>query len=124
MKRTLKEFLKYYHHLPTQGSSRKNIPSKSYRTVVKRKCLENSFRKIYNSLLNLDLIPQNILKMTKSEMKSYVDSGSPVQHILKLPRILRFPETLGKNLDKILTKSAKKMYDLAKSSRKIPNFFD
>ena len=32
-----------------------------------------------------------------------------------LPRILQFPETLGKNLDKILTKSAKNMYDLTKS---------
>ena len=61
-------------HLPTRGSSRNNIPSKDYRTVVKRKCLENSFRKFYNYLLNLDLIPQNVLKMTKSEMKSYVDS--------------------------------------------------
>ena len=60
-------------HLPTRGSSRNNSPSKYYRTVVKRKCLENSFRKIYNYLLNLDLIPQNLLKMTKSEMKSYVD---------------------------------------------------
>ena len=51
-------------HLPTRGSSRKKIPSNYYRTVVKRKCLENSFRKIYNYLLNLDLIPQNLLKMT------------------------------------------------------------
>ena len=63
-------------HLPTRGSSRNNIFSKFYRTVVKRKCLENSFRKIYNYLLNLDLIPQNLLKMTKSEMKSYDDSVS------------------------------------------------
>ena len=65
-------------HLPTRGSSRNTIPSKYYRTVVKRKCLENSFRKIYNYLVNLDLIPQNVLKMTKSEMKSYVDSVSPL----------------------------------------------
>ena len=31
---------------------------------------------MYNYLLNLDLIPQSLLKMTKSEMKSYVDSVS------------------------------------------------
>ena len=41
---------------------------------------------------------------------------NPVENILKLlPRILQFPESLDKNLDKILTKSAKNMYDLAKS---------
>ena len=63
-------------YLPTRGSSRNNIPSKNCRTVVKRKCLENSFPKIYNYLLNLDLTPQCLLKITKSEMKSYVDSIS------------------------------------------------
>ena len=49
---------------------------KASRLFKKSKCLENSFRKNYNYLLNLDLIPQNLLKMTKSEMKSYVDSVS------------------------------------------------
>ena len=63
-------------HLPTRGSSRNNIPSKYYRTVVKRKCLENSYWKIHNYLLNLDFIPQNLLKLTKSVMKSSVDSVS------------------------------------------------
>ena len=64
-------------HLPTRGRSRNHIiPSKYYRTVVNRKCFENSFQKIYNYLLNLDLIPQNLLRITKSEMKSYVDSVS------------------------------------------------
>ena len=63
-------------HFPNYGSSRTNNPSKYYRTVVKRKCLENSFQKGYNYMLNLDLVPQNFLKMTKSEMKSYVDSVS------------------------------------------------
>ena len=53
-----------------------DITSKCYKTVVKRKCLENSFWKIYKYLLNLDLIPQKLSKMTKSEMKSYVDSVS------------------------------------------------
>ena len=36
-----------------------------------------------------------------------------------LSRILQFPETLGKNLDKILTKSAKNMYDLARSCQEL-----
>ena len=44
----------------------------------------------------------------------------PVENILKfLPRILHFPESLGKNLDKILTKSAKNMYDLARSCQEL-----
>ena len=44
----------------------------------------------------------------------------PVENILKLlPRILQFPESLGKNLDKILTKSAKNMYDLARSCQEV-----
>ena len=41
-------------------------------------------------------------------------------NILKLlPRILQFPESLGKNLGKILTKSAKNMYDLARSCQEL-----
>ena len=36
-----------------------------------------------------------------------------------LPRILQIPETLGKNLGKILTKSAKNMYDLARSCQEL-----
>ena len=43
-----------------------------------------------------------------------------MEHILKpLPRILQFPETLGKNLYKILTKSAKNMFDLARSCQEL-----
>ena len=44
----------------------------------------------------------------------------PVENILKLlTRILPFPESLGKNLDKILTKSARNMYDLARSCQEL-----
>ena len=43
-----------------------------------------------------------------------------MENILKLlPRILQFPESLCKNLDKILTKSAKNMYDLARSCQEL-----
>ena len=43
-----------------------------------------------------------------------------MENILKLlPRILQFPESLGKNLDKILTKSANNMYDLARSCQEL-----
>ena len=47
-------------HLLTRRSSRNNIPSKYYRTFVKCYCLENYSRKIYNQVLNMDLIPQTL----------------------------------------------------------------
>ena len=40
-----------------------------------------------------------------------------------LPRILQIPETLGKDLAKILTKSAKNMYDLARSCQELQEKF-
>ena len=42
-----------------------------------------------------------------------------VKYLEILPRILQIPETLGKNLGKTLTKSAKNMYDLARSCQEL-----
>ena len=60
-------------HLPTRGAQETIFP----RNIIGQSSSVNvskTFRKFHNYLLSLNLIPQILLKMTKSEMKSYVDS--------------------------------------------------
>ena len=59
-------------NMTTRWNSKRVFDPIVSRTVVKKKCLANSLMKAYNWLIELNLIPPNLLSLSQEQLKKHL----------------------------------------------------